>query len=91
MSIKVEVTNLKRVLPACRRCRRRSDQMLRDALLPMLCDKCRGVISEEYPAMVPLEPVPLERARECLWNHDTDCGCWGEGVRFPVDRGMDLR
>jgi hypothetical protein len=90
MSVQVAVTNLKRVLPACRRCRKRSDQMLRDVYQPMICDNCRDVIANDYPHMVPLQPVPYERARECLWNHDKDCVCWEEGVQFPVDSGMDL-
>ena len=91
MTIQVAVTNLKKLLPACRRCRKRSDQMLRDDYQPMICDLCREVISVDYPHMVPLEPVPYERARECLHNHERECECWQEGLKFPVDRGVDLR
>ncbi len=79
----VDVTNLKKVLPACRRCRIRSDQMLRDKHQPMLCDKCREVIADEYPHMVPVDPVPFEKARECLWNHERECECWCSGLTFP--------
>ena len=80
-----QVTNLKGLLPACRRCRIRSDQMLRDEHQPMLCDKCREVILSEYPHMVPVDKVPFERARECLWNHERECPCWHEGCRFPKE------
>lgn len=79
----VQVTNLKSLLPACRRCRIRSDQMLRDNYQPMLCDKCREVISEEYPHMVPLDKVDYDRARSCLWEHERECQCWADGCRFP--------
>jgi len=80
---RVAVTNLKGLLPACRRCRLRSDEMLRDKHQPLLCSKCRDVISSEYPHMVPIEEVPFERARDCLWNHERECECWHEGLTFP--------
>jgi hypothetical protein len=89
--IEVEVVNLKKLLPACRRCRIRSNEMLADKYQPMICDKCREVIVLEYPHMVPLVPVPLERARECLWEHERECECWQEGLKFPLDSEMDLR
>jgi predicted metal-binding protein len=79
----VEVTNLKRILPACRRCRIRSDEMLRDDYQPMICNRCRDVISESYPHMVPIDKVDFEKARNCLWNHERECACWEEGLRFP--------
>jgi hypothetical protein len=79
----VQVTNLKGVLPACRRCRKHSDQMLRDPYQPMLCDNCREVIADEYPHMVPLDKVDFDRARCCLWEHERECECWHEGLTFP--------
>lgn len=81
--MQIEVTNLKKLLPACRRCRIRSDQMLRDDYQPMICDKCRSAIVEDFPHMVPLEKIPLDKARECLYNHERECECWQEGVTFP--------
>jgi len=83
--VTAHVTNLKGLLPACRRCRIRSDQMLRDSYQPMLCDKCREVISSEYPHMVPLDKVDFNRARCCLWEHERECECWHEGCRFPTE------
>lgn len=90
----VTVINLKKLLPACRRCRIRSDEMLRDLHQPMICDKCREVIREEVPHFVSTDPVPLEQARECLWNHERECNCWENGVRFPEapqQFGLDLK
>lgn len=84
-NIGVQVTNLKTLLPACRRCRKRSDQMLRDDYQPMLCDNCRDVIASDFPHMVPLQKIPLHKARECLYNHDRDCDCWEQGVAFPPE------
>ena len=78
----VSITNLKRLLPACRRCRIRSDEMLRDLHQPMICDKCREVIKESYPQYILAEPCNFERARECLWNHERECSCWEEGLKF---------
>ena len=83
--VQVDITNLKRILPACRRCRVRSDQMLRDSEQPMICDKCRDVIKNDFPHMVPLERIPFERARECLFNHERECECWQEGIAFPPE------
>ena len=81
--IEVHVTNLKKLLPACRRCRIRSDQMLRDEYQPMICKKCRDVMKEEYPHMVSLDKADFEKSRECLFNHERECNCWEEGLRFP--------
>jgi len=81
--IHVEVTNLKKLLPACRRCRIRSDEMLRDEYQPLICSKCADVIRTDWPHMVPLDKPDFNKARECLWNHDRECGCWWEGLRFP--------
>ncbi len=83
--VEVAITNLKKLLPACRRCRIRSDEMLRDDYQPMLCDKCRQVISEEYPHMVSLDKTDFQKARNCLFNHERECDCWHEGLRFPGD------
>ena len=83
--VKVEIINLKTLLPACRRCRIRSDEMLRDDYQPMICDKCRDVISQDFPHMVPLEPIPFEKARECLWEHQRECECWQAGIQFPPE------
>lgn len=82
---KAEITNLKKLLPACRRCRIRSTEMLRDEYQPVLCSKCVDVIKEEYPHMVPLDKPDFEKARECLWNHERECECWHEGCRFPTE------
>ncbi len=81
----VQITNLKGVLPACRRCRIHSDEMLRDAYQPMLCKKCVNVIADEYPHMVPIDKADFAKARNCLWNHERECDCWHEGLRFPGD------
>lgn len=78
----VDVTNLKKVLPACRRCRIRSDQMLRNLHQPMICDKCQQVMEEEYRHFILAEPADFEKARECLWNHERECGCWADGLKF---------
>lgn len=83
MKAQVTVENIKRTVPACRRCRLRSNEMLDDRLLPMLCKKCVAVIKDEYPGMVPINPPIFERARECLWNHERECGCWADGCKFP--------
>jgi hypothetical protein len=83
--VKVEIINLKTLLPACRRCRIRSDEMLRDDHQPMICDKCRDVIREDFPFMVALEKIPLDKARECLYNHERECECWQEGIQFPPE------
>lgn len=79
----VEITNLKKLLPACRRCRIRSDEMLRDAFQPMLCTKCVQVIKDDFPHMVPLDKPDFQKARDCLFNHERECNCWEEGLRFP--------
>lgn len=81
--VEVEIVNLKKLLPACRRCRIRSDEMLRDSYQPMICNKCRDVIATDWPHMVPIDPVPFEKARECLFNHERECSCWEDGLRFP--------
>ena len=83
--VTAHVTNLKGLLPACRRCRIRSDQMLRDLYQPVLCKKCCEVISSEHPHMVPLDPPNFEQARRCLWEHERECECWHEGCRFPTE------
>ena len=81
--VQVEVTNLKKLLPACKRCRIRSTEMLEDKHLPVLCRKCVGVISEYYPHMRPISEAPFEKSRECLFNHERECSCWEEGLTFP--------
>ena len=81
--VEVQITNLKKLLPACRRCRIRSDEMLRDDYQPMLCDKCRDVIANDYPQMVPIDKTDFQKARNCLFNHERECDCWHEGLRFP--------
>jgi len=90
----VSIVNLKKLLPACRRCRIRSDEMLRDLHQPMICDKCREVIRQEAPHFISIDPVPLEQARECLFNHERECGCWEVGTQFPetpAQFGLDLK
>lgn len=81
--VDVTVTNIKKLVPACRRCRIRSNEMLADDYQPMLCKKCCEVIRDEYPRMVPLDKPDFQKARECLWEHERECDCWHEGCRFP--------
>lgn len=81
--VDVTVTNIKKLVPACRRCRLRSNEMLADPYQPMLCKKCCEVIKEEYPQMVPLDKPDFEKARLCLWEHERECECWHDGCRFP--------
>jgi len=81
--VQVQITNLKKVLPACRRCRIRSDEMLRDDYQPMICNRCRDVITDEYPHMISIDKPDFEKSRECLFNHERECACWEEGLRFP--------
>jgi hypothetical protein len=81
--VAVHVENIAKYTPACRRCRKRSDQMLRDMYQPMICDTCREAIRNDYPHYVALTPVPFEQARHCLWNHERECSCWEDGVQFP--------
>ena len=85
-TVHVTIENIKKTVPACRRCRLRSNEMLDDMHLPMLCKKCVGVIRDQYPQMVPLEEAGLERSRDCLWNHERECGCWAEGLTFPAEQ-----
>ena len=80
--VTAHVTNLKGLLPACRRCRIRSDQMLRDSYQPMLCDKCREVMREDYRHFILAEPCDFDKARDCLWNHERECNCWNDGLKF---------
>jgi len=90
----VSIVNLKKLLPACRRCRIRSDEMLRNMHQPMICSKCQGVIEEEFSHFISIDPIPFEQARECLFNHERECSCWEAGVRFPeapAQFGLDLK
>lgn len=81
--VNVQVTNIKKIVPACRRCRIRTNgEMLMNLYQPMICKKCQGVMEEEYRHFILAEPANLEKARECLWNHERECGCWCEGLKF---------
>lgn len=84
-TVHVTVENIKKTVPACRRCRLRSNEMLEDPYLPMLCRKCVGVIRDypEYAHFIPLDKPPFDVARLCLWEHERECGCWADGCRFP--------
>ena len=79
----VQITNLKKLLPACRRCRIRSDEMLRNMYQPMICTKCQNVMEEEYRHFILAEPADFEKCRNCLWNHERECNCWEDGLTFP--------
>lgn len=86
--VTVKITNLKRILPACKRCRVR-DELFHDPHQPVLCQKCVNVIREDWPGMVPLDIPPIEMVRECLWNHDRECNCWSDGLEFPKEEQND--
>lgn len=80
--VTVEVTNLKRLVPACKRCRKRVELFV-DKYQPVLCQSCSEAIRADFPHMVPLDIPPIEAVRECLWDHDRECNCWSDGCKFP--------
>lgn len=80
---KVEITNIKKIVPACRRCRIRTNDLMTDLFQPVLCPKCADVIRTEFSHMVPLDLPNFEKARLCLWEHERECNCWHDGCRFP--------
>ncbi len=80
--VAVHVENVSKYTPACRRCRKRSDQMLRDMYQPMICDTCREAIRQDYRHYILAEKADFETARNCLWNHERECNCWNEGLKF---------
>jgi len=78
----VEVTNIKKTVPACKRCRKRVELFI-DPYQPVLCQSCSEAIRSDYPHLVPLDIPAIELVRECLWNHDRECNCWSDNLRFP--------
>lgn len=82
MSASVEVVNLKKIDPACKRCRKRVELFI-DPHQPVLCRTCVHAMRSDWPHMVPLDIPPIEVVRECLWNHDRECNCWSDGLKFP--------
>ena len=82
--VDVTVTNIKKLVPACRRCRIRSNDLMTDPYQPVLCPKCTEVIRDEYPQMVPLDKPDFEKARNVFGSMSVNVNVGMRDVGFQM-------